>query len=148
MPDRPPRRPSESTESGADPPVSADQPREMPPTIQPRLARGEQLLVHLRGIGASMFVTSERVIVARDGGERRPRSGEQSFPLDAITLIRLEPGAPPSGRIAVWIGAQEAVSMFFDARSRDRAQEAVDIARPVIARRRRERQAAARRISG
>jgi hypothetical protein len=148
VPDRPPRRPSASTEPGPDAPVAANAPREMPPAVQPRLARGEQVLVQLRGIGASMFVTSERVIVAREGGERRPRSGVQSFPLDAITLIRLEPGAPPSGRIAVWIGAQEAVSMFFDARSSDQAQEAVDIARPVIARRRRERQAVTRRMSG
>ena len=94
-----------------------------------------------------LFVTTQRVIVARDGQERRPRSGVQSFPFDRISHIRLEPGAPPSGRIAIWVGGQEAVSMFFDARSRDRAQEAVDLARPLIARRRRERAAMTRRIS-
>jgi hypothetical protein len=93
-------------------------------------------------------VTTERLIVARDGQERRPRSGVQSFPLELVSHIRLEPGVPPSGRIAIWVGGQEAVSMFFDARSRDRAQEIVDLARPLIARRRRERAALSRRVSG
>jgi hypothetical protein len=104
--------------------------------------------VSLRGIGAVLFVTTERLIVARDGHERRPRSGVQSFPLELVSHIRLEPGVPPSGRIAIWVGGQEAVSMFFDARSHDRATEVVDLARPLIARRRRERAALSRRMSG
>ena len=70
----------------------------------------------------------------------------QSFPLESISHIRVEPGERPSGRIAVWIGSQEVVSMFFDARSGDRAEEAVVTARPLIARRRRERQAIARGV--
>jgi hypothetical protein len=131
----------------ADGPHSTDGAREMPPAAPPDLASGEQLLIHLRGIGASMFVTTERLIVARDGRERRPRSGVQSFLLGAITHIRLEPGTPPSGRIAVWIGSEEVVSMFFDARSSDRAQEALEIARPAIARHRRRLEALARLTS-
>jgi hypothetical protein len=127
--------------------LNADGSREIPSTVEQLLASGEQLLVHLRGIGASMFVTTERIILARDGRHRRPRSGLQSFPLEAITHIRLEPGASPSGRIVVWVGPQEVVSMFFDARSSDRAQEAVDAARPLIARQRREREATERRLS-
>ena len=98
----------------------------------------EALLVVLRGIGATMFLTTRRVIVARDGMERRPRSGVISYPLEAIRHLRLELGSAPSGRIAVWTdGGQEAVSMFFDARSLDRAHELIDIARPHIARQRR-----------
>jgi len=119
-----------------------------PEEIAPDLDRAEELLASLRGIGAMLFVTSERLIVARDGQERRPRSGLQSFPLELVSHIRLEPGVPPSGRIAIWVGGQEAVSMFFDARSRDRAQEIVDLARPLTARRRRERAALSRRVSG
>ena len=38
----------------------------------------EALLVVLRGIGATMFLTTRRDIVARDGMERRPRSGVTS----------------------------------------------------------------------
>jgi len=113
----------------------------------PDLAVNEELIDSLRGIGATMFLTTDRLIVARDGPDRRPRSGVQSFPLERVTHVRLEPGALPSGRIAIRIGGQEAVSMFFDARSRDRAQQAVERARTLIARRRRDR-TAARRTTG
>jgi hypothetical protein len=102
------------------------------------LALEETLLVVLRGIGAVMFLTTRRVIVARDGMERRPRTGIVSYPLETIRHLRLELGSGPSGRIAVWTdSSQEAVSMFFDARSLDRAHELIDVARPQIARQRR-----------
>lgn len=104
----------------------------------PELAASEELLIVVRGIGAMMFLTNQRVIVARDGVERRPRTGIQSFPLESIRLIRLDLGSAPSGRIAVsTTGGQEAVSMFFDSRSLERAHELIDAARPLIARRRR-----------
>jgi hypothetical protein len=147
VPDRASRRPIASNGALDDAPIPAEVVPEMEPAAQPDLARDEHLLGHLRGIGSSMFVTTERIIVARDGRERRPRSGVQSFALEAITQIRLEPGVPPSGRIAVWVGPQEVVSMFFDARSRDQAQEVVEIARPAIARLRRRREAEARHPS-
>ena len=127
--------------------VSADGPPETPAVasvdaIQDGLAGAElgleeTLLVVLRGIGATMFLTTRRVIVARDGMERRPRSGITSYPLETVRHLRLELGSAPSGRIAVWTDAsQEAVSMFFDARSLDRAHELIDTARPHIARQR------------
>ena len=145
MPDRAPRRPippSHPVSDGAASDVSG-----LPPLVDPELAPGEELVLALRGIGAAMYLTTDRLIVAREGGERRPRSGTQSFALESISHIRVEPGERPSGRIAVWIGAQEVVSMFFDGRSADRAAQAVARARPLIARRRRERQTIARRVS-
>ena len=148
MPDRAPRRPNTPSERAPQSPPGEDDLRGFPPIAEPDLAPDEELLYVLRGIGAAMFLTGHRLIVARDGGERRPRSGTQSFPLESISHIRVEPGERPSGRIAVWIEAQEVVSMFFDGRSADRAEEAVAMARPLIARRRRERQALARRTSG
>jgi hypothetical protein len=107
----------------------------------PEIGEHEQLLVVLRGIGSSMFLTTGRLIVARDGVDRRPRSGVQSFPLDAIRHLRIALGTAPSGRIAVWTTASEAeaLSMFFDARSLDRAHELIDVARPLVARQRRGR---------
>jgi hypothetical protein len=100
----------------------------------------ETLLVVLRGIGASLFLTDQRLILARDGAQRRPRTGLQALTLDAIRHIRIELGSAPSGRIAVWTtGGQEALSLFFDGRSLDRAQELLDVARPLIARSRRGR---------
>jgi hypothetical protein len=105
---------------------------------QPELDGGEQLLLVLRGIGAVMFLTTERMIVARDGFERRPRTGIQSFPLTTIRHLRLELGASPSGRIVLWTTTgREAVSMFFDAKSSDRAHELIERARPLVARTRR-----------
>lgn len=110
----------------------------LPDGIGADLGPEETLLAVLRGIGAVMFLTTRRVIVARDGMERRPRTGITSYPLETIRHLRLELGSAPSGRIAVWTDAnQEAVSMFFDARSLDRAHELIDIARPHIARQRR-----------
>jgi hypothetical protein len=98
-----------------------------------------------------MFLTDQHLIVARDGAERRPRTGFQAYTLDTIRHMRIELGSAPSGRIAVWTtGAQEALSMFFDARSLDRAHELLDVARPLIARSRRGRpgtQSAAREAS-
>jgi hypothetical protein len=148
LPERAPRRPTPPTGRSPGAPPPGDELHGLPPTVEPDLAPGEELLFVLRGIGAAMFLTTDRLVVARDGGDRRPRTGTQSFPLDSVSHIRVEPGERPSGRIAIWIGAQEVVSMFFDARSADRATAAVTMARPLIARRRRERQATAKRMSG
>jgi hypothetical protein len=104
----------------------------------PPLEPEEELVAVLRGIGSVMFLTSARVIVARDGMERRPRSGIQSFPLDTIRLIRVERGSGPSGRVVIWgPTGQEVVSMFFESRSLDRAVELVAAARVLVARQRR-----------
>jgi hypothetical protein len=104
----------------------------------PPLEGGEELLAVLRGIGSVMFLTSLRIILARDGVERRPRSGIQSYPLDGIRLIRLERGSGPSGRVVVWSSTgQEAASMFFEGRSLEQAAELVALGRVHVARLRR-----------
>jgi hypothetical protein len=98
----------------------------------------EELLCALRGVGSTMLLTTTRIVVARDGAERRPRSGVQSFPLGRIQQLGIELGTGPSGRIVVWTGElEEAVSMFFEARALERAEALVGAARPLIARRRR-----------
>jgi hypothetical protein len=134
-----PQRPVKPTTTTASPPPAGPgDPDLVAGGSGPELGGGEELLRVLRGIGAVMFLTSERLIVARDGFERRPRTGIQSFPLATISHLRLELGASPSGRIAVSTTAgQEVVSMFFDARSLDRAHAFMDLARPLIARTRR-----------
>jgi len=102
----------------------------------PVLDCDEELVATLRGIGSVMFLTSDRIIVARDGVERRPRSGIQSFGLDEVRHIRLERGSGPSGRVVVLHPAgNEAVSMFVEPRSIERALELIAAARPLIARR-------------
>jgi hypothetical protein len=134
-----PRRVSGDRQPPASPASNVAPSGEIPDSLAGAdLGLEETLLLVLRGIGATMFLTTRRVIVARDGMERRPRTGIVSYPLEAIRHLRLELGSAPSGRIAVWTDAgQEAVSMFFDARSLDRAHELIDTARPHIARQRR-----------
>ena len=111
--------------------------REGPGTL-PEGVPPETLLVALRGIGSWMFLTDQHLIVARDGADWRPRTGYRFQSLDSIRHIGIELGRAPSGRIAVWTtDAEEVISMFFDARSLDRAQELVEVARPLIARLRR-----------
>ena len=108
--------------------------RDEPPPLEP----GEELLAVLRGIGSVMFLTSRRIVVERDGSDRRPRTGIQSFPLGTVRFIRLEHGTGPSARIVLWgAGGQEAVSMFVESRSIDRAEALVATTRLLAARWRR-----------
>jgi hypothetical protein len=147
VPDRAPRRPIPPAEGAAGAHPQGDD-LSGQSAVEPELEPGEELVFVLRGIGAAMFLTTERLVVARDGSERRPRSGTQTFALESISHIRVEPGERPSGRIAVQVGSQEVISMFFDGRSFDRATEAVAAARTLIARRRREGPAITPRNSG
>jgi hypothetical protein len=104
----------------------------------PPLEPEEELLAVLRGIGSVMFLTSRRIILARDGSDRRPRTGIQSFPLESVRLIRLERGTGASARIVLWgAGGQEAVSMFVEPRALERADAFVATSRLLAARRRR-----------
>ena len=102
--------------------------------LEPR----EEVIGDLRGVGATMILTADRIVVARDGYERRPRSGLQSYPLEGVRRIGLELGTGPSGRVILWAGElEETVSMFFEPRALSRAEAFVGAARPLIARRRR-----------
>ena len=104
----------------------------------PPLEPDEELLAVLRGIGSVMFLTSRRIILARDGSDRRPRTGIQSFPLETVQFVRLERGSGPSARIVISGPAgQEAASMFVESRSLDRADAFVATSRLLAARRRR-----------
>jgi hypothetical protein len=135
------------TLSHREPSGSIHRTTERPRAIEaPPLDASEELLVVLRGIGSVMFLTSARIIVARDGMERRPRTGLQSFPLGQLDRVRIDVGSGPSGRIVVWsAGDLEAVSMFFEAKSRDRAEELVAAASSGIARARRRAPGSTRR---
>jgi hypothetical protein len=85
-----------------------------------------------------MLLTPSRIVVARDGHERRPRTGFQSWPLEQVRQIGIELGTGTSGRVVVWTGEhEETVSMFFEARSLARAEAFLAATRPLIARRRR-----------
>ena len=99
---------------------------------------GQTPLAVVRGVGATLLLTDERLILMRDGAERRPTTGVQALPIAGIGQIAIELGTGPSGRIVVHDRTgRESFNIFVDARSVDRARALVDLARPMIARARR-----------
>lgn len=87
------------------------------PDAELALDRGERIVARLPGFGASLFVTTQRLIIVRDRAGFRPRSGVRSWPLQEIvgaTLLRPSRG---QARIVVRAGPRpdDEVSMFFEA---------------------------------
>jgi hypothetical protein len=74
---------------------------------------GESMLESVPGLGASLAVTPTRVVVIRDGAERRPRTGLRAWAHGAIDA-RMEPPRGGNGRIVLGTGANPyaAVSLF------------------------------------
>lgn len=74
---------------------------------------GEATLESVSGVGARLAVTPTRVVVVRDGAERRPRSGLREWPHGAIDA-RMEPPRSGNGRIVLGTGMNphHAVSLF------------------------------------
>ncbi len=81
------------------------------------LEPGESVVARLPGFGASLFVTTHRLIIVRDRAGFRPRSGIRSWPLDAIVGATLLPPSRGQARIVVRAGPrpEDEVSMFFEA---------------------------------
>lgn len=77
----------------------------------------EGVIGQLRGLGASLFVTTDRIVIVRDGAEFRPRSGIRSWPLHLIHEVSLSPPKRGQARIVVRAGPrpEDEVSMFFAA---------------------------------
>jgi hypothetical protein len=74
---------------------------------------GESIVASVPGLGASLAVTPTRVIVIRDGAERRPRTGLRAW-MHGVVDTRLEPPRGGNGRIVLGTGANPyaAVSLF------------------------------------
>jgi hypothetical protein len=79
---------------------------------------GESMLESVPGLGARLAVTATRVVVVRDGAERRPRSGVRGWDHGAVDA-RMEPPRGGHGRIVLGTGANPhtAVSLFVPAAS-------------------------------
>ena len=84
-----------------DPPPAefADIDAELRGRLAGELRQGEQILVALQGLGSAMVVTEERVIVLREGGQARPRTGIRTYTLDQIRGVDLVPPRFRAGRI-------------------------------------------------
>ena len=77
----------------------------------------ESVVTRLTGLGASLFVTTHRLVIVRDGAEIRPRSGVRSWPHHELHGVWLSPPKRGQARIVVRAGssAEGEVSMFFAA---------------------------------
>jgi hypothetical protein len=77
----------------------------------------ESVVAGLTGLGAILFVTTQRLVVVRDGAGFRPRSGVRSWPLNANLDVSLS--APKRGQARIVVragkGPDNKVSMFFAA---------------------------------
>lgn len=91
---------------------------ELPNSDSLQVVLGELPVESVSGIGARLVVTPTRVVVIRDGSERRPRSGLREWPHGALDA-RMEPPRSGNGRIVLGTGTNPyaAVSLFIPAAS-------------------------------
>ena len=77
---------------------------------------GEPMLESVPGVGASLAVTQTRVILVRDGSERRPKTGLRAWDHGTVDA-RMEPPRGGNGRIVLGTGTNPyaAVSLFVPA---------------------------------
>jgi hypothetical protein len=79
---------------------------------------GDEVLAEVRGVGASLVLTSGHVVVVRDGAHFRPRNGVRALPFAALREVRLEAPKHGSGRVILRVGRYpwQAISVFIAAR--------------------------------
>jgi hypothetical protein len=105
----------------------------------PTAAAGETVLEQVRGLGATLMVTTSRVIVIRQGAHFRPRSGIREWPLETLRDVQLAPPKHGNGRVVLRTGPYpwQAVSLFVSAQEWRAAERAVGQIRIRLARTRR-----------
>ena len=81
------------------------------------IERDERVVSRLTGLGATLVVTTHRLVLVRDGAGHRPRSGVRAWRPDAINDVLLLPPKHGQARIVVRTdaGPDHQVSMFFAA---------------------------------
>ena len=103
------------------------------------LLPNETLIGMLPGRGASLGLTTRRVVVIRDGGSFRPRTGVRAWDLKTIRQVSLSPPRHGQGRLGLRVGdlPWQVVSVFFDTARWDLAQRLVHEIRtrsmPIVA---------------
>jgi hypothetical protein len=117
-------------------PISADH---GPAAVAAEAEAGEAVLEHVQGLGATLMVTTTRVIVIRQGAHFRPRSGIREWPLSTLRDVQLAPPKHGNGRVVLRTGLYpwQAVSMFVSAQEWRAAERAVGQIRVRLARTRR-----------
>ena len=79
---------------------------------------GDEVVAEVRGLGASLVLTSGHVVVVREGAHFRPRNGVRALPFMALREVRLEAPKHGSGRLILRVGRYpwQAISVFIAAR--------------------------------
>lgn len=78
---------------------------------------GETVVGEVVGLGATLVVTTVRVVVVREGAHFRPRNGVRAWPFEALLDVLLESPRHGSGRVVLRVGRYpwQAVSLFVGA---------------------------------
>ncbi len=97
------------------------------PAVLAALEPGEEIVDLLPGLGASLVVTSARVMVIREGTHFRPRNGIRSWPHGELRDVSLALPRRGHGRIVLREGRdpKQAVSVFIEADSWSAAERIV-----------------------
>jgi hypothetical protein len=100
---------------------------------------GDEIVAEVAGLGASLVLTSNHLVVVRQGAHFRPRSGIRALPFIALREVRLEPPKHGSGRLILRIGRYpwHAISVFIGARDWDAAERLASLISIRIAQARR-----------
>lgn len=69
--------------------------------LAPLLGPTEDVRAVLTAIGCKLILTDDHLVLIRDGRSFRPRSGVQSWPLDAKLSIRATPTGSQPGRVLI-----------------------------------------------
>jgi hypothetical protein len=99
-------------------------------------AASEPILDQVKGLGATLLLTTTRVIVVRQGAHFRPRTGVRAWSLDGLAAAQLAPPRNGNGRVVLRTGPYpwQAVSLFIAAAEWRSAERAVGQIRVHIAR--------------
>jgi hypothetical protein len=100
---------------------------DLAPAVRAALEPGEVVVDLLPGLGASLVVTSTRVMVIREGTHFRPRNGVRSWPHGELRDVSLALPRRGHGRIVLREGRdpKQAVSVFIEADSWSAAERIV-----------------------
>ena len=97
------------------------------PSLLAILESGEEVVDLLPGLGATLVVSSQRVIVVREGTHYRPRNGVRSWRHGELRDVALSLPRRGHGRIVLVEGRdpKQAVSVFIEAESWTAAERIV-----------------------
>ena len=104
-----------------------------PAALQSALAPGEQVTHLVPAIGCLLALTTERLIVARDGSAFRPKTGVRRWDLDERLSLRAGLVRHGTGSLAI-LWDRDATSVFVRGEHWDAALELVGAARAAIRR--------------